>query len=80
MQHSNATFSPHLTEGENEFLRHMTRWGSDGYPVRKVGRHWLWYEVFGVKGAPTCYATKKAACAAVEAYLGILRDKTAGRL
>lgn len=70
-----------LNENESSFLRHMTRWGSDGYPVRKLeGAHWVWNEFFGIKGAPIVYRTKRACVAAIEAYLDVLRDKHAGRI
>ena len=69
-----------LTQAESDFMTHMGRWGSDGYPVRKVGRNWHWIEFWGVKGAPTVYKTKRDAVKAIEAYLDILRDKSAGRL
>lgn len=70
-----------LNANERNWLNHMTRWGSDGYPVRKLrpGR-WVWDEFFGIKGAPTVYKTKKAAMAAVEAYEDLLIDKHAGRI
>jgi len=67
-----------LNENENAFLGHITMWGSTGYPVMKVGKVWMWTEAFGIKG-PVCYKTKKAAFAAVEAYLLALRDRAAER-
>jgi hypothetical protein len=78
--HANATFSSNLTEGENQFFRHMCMWGSDGYPVRKLGRKWQFERAYGVGGTPVLYPTKTKAVVAVEAYLGILRDRMAGRL
>lgn len=78
--HINATFSNNLTVGENEFLKHMQRWGSDGYPVGKLGRKWQFSSAFGVGGTPVLYPTKKLASGAVEAYINILLDKVAGRL
>ena len=69
-----------LSENEERFLSHMGRWGSDGYPVMKTGRGWIWDEFCGIKGAPTTYSTKKAAIAAIEAYIDILIDRKAGRL
>lgn len=78
--HANATFSNNLTEGENQFLQHMQRWGSRGYPVRKLGRKWQFERAFGVGGTPILYPTKTLAVKAVEAYVDILLDKVAGRL
>ncbi len=79
-QHENQTFSPFLTDAENHFLQHITRYGSDGYPAQKVGRNWQWMESWGVKGAPTVYKTKRDCVAAIERYVDILLDKNAGRL
>jgi hypothetical protein len=76
------TNSP-LTEGEHNILRHISRWGSDAYPIRKVtGRtlRWVWDEMYGVKGPPVVYKTKQEAVEAFEGYLEILRAKLAGRL
>jgi len=71
---------PGLTVAESDFLQHMGRFGSDGYPVKKVqGSRWIWDECWGVKGAPTVYKTKRACVAAIERYLEVLIDKTAGR-
>jgi hypothetical protein len=78
--HANATFSPTLTEGENAFLRHMSRYGASGYPVTKLGRKWSFDKAFGVGGTPVAYKTKAAAFQAVEAFMRILLDKAAGRL
>ena len=70
-----------LTVAESDFLGHMTRFGSDGYPVRKARNGcWLWADFWGVKGAPTVYRTKREAVAAIERYIGVLLDKHAGRL
>ncbi len=77
---SNQTFSPKLTEGENQFLQHNSRWGSAGWPIQKVKGGWIWTEFFGVKGAPTVYKTKKAAGEAIERYIEVLLDKLAGRV
>lgn len=68
------------SQAERDFHQHMIRWGSDGYPVQKMGRRWLWVEFWGVKGAPTTYRTKREAVAAIERYLDVLCDKSAGRL
>jgi hypothetical protein len=78
--HPNATFSNNLTEGENQFLQHMQRWGSEGYPVSKLGRKWQFERAFGAGGSPILYTTKTLAVKAVEAYVEILLDKVAARL
>lgn len=69
-----------LNQNESDWLAHMIRWGSDGYPVQKSGRKWAWTESFGIKGAPVLYTTKRAAVAAIETYQDMLIDKHAGRL
>lgn len=71
---------PGLTIAEAGFYLHMQRWGSAGYPVAKMGGKWFWNEAFAVSGTPSPFKTKKAAHEAIETYLGILRDKIAGRL
>lgn len=53
-----------LTQGGNEWLSHVGRWGSAGYPVRKRGSRWAFERMFGVGGTPTTYRTKGAAEAA----------------
>lgn len=78
--HPNATFSPNLNDGENHWLQHMTMWGSNGYPVRKVGSRWYFERFYGVGGAPVADRTKKVATVRCEAFYSILRDKKAGRL
>jgi hypothetical protein len=69
-----------LSPAESDFLRHIMMFGSDGYPVQKVGRSWHWVDFWGVKGAPCVYKSKREATAAVERYIEILIDKKAGRL
>jgi len=80
MQLSNGRVMNGLTENETSFLQQNTRWGSDMYPLMKVKRGWIWTEFCGVKGAPTVYKTKREAGEAIERYIDILIDKTAGRL
>ena len=69
-----------LTDNEESFLRHMMRYGSDGYPVSKVGRTWQWIDFRGCSGAPTVYKTKREAFKAVDNYIDVLLDKKAGRI
>ena len=69
------------TPHEDAWMAHMIRWGSDGYPVRKLSTgKWIWEDMYGCKGSPVVYPTKKAAVAAIQAYEQILIDKKAGRL
>jgi len=72
-----------LTERESFMLNHITRFGSEGYPVQKVGsRHWSWAYGNGsdTHSCPVTFPTKKLAVASFESHLEILRDKKAGRL
>ena len=66
-----------LTQAESDFLGHLQMFGSEGYPIQKISRGWLWVEMFEIKGAPTVYKTKRAAFAAVSAYLNVLIEKCA---
>jgi hypothetical protein len=77
---SSAEGGSPLSEAEHRFLQHMTTFGSDGYPIRKYGRVWIWEDCFGVKGPNTVYKTKSKGHSAIDRYLEILCDKKAGRL
>lgn len=67
-----------LTDDERSLLTHVTMWGSDGYPVCKVGRGWTWgYR--GIKG-PVVFKTKREAVASFEAFEAVLIDAKAGRI
>jgi hypothetical protein len=70
-----------LTEDEQAILNHDARWGSDGYPVKRVGsHHWAWGPWRSINGPPVVFKTKREAVASFEAYIAILIDKKAGRL
>jgi hypothetical protein len=70
-----------LNEDEQAILNHWGRWGSDGYPVSRVGsHHWTWGPWRSIQGPPVVFPTKRAAVASFEAYIAILIDKKAGRL
>jgi hypothetical protein len=69
-----------ITEDETALLNHITRWGSDGYPVRKLGRGWTWGPWLSVNGPPTVFKTKREAVASLEAFEQVLIDAKAGRL
>jgi hypothetical protein len=69
-----------LNDEERFCLMHVSRWGSDGYPVVKRGRSW---HVDGIQGAgrfPCVFKTKREAVAMFERALDIMLDKSAGRL
>ena len=74
-----AASNGRLTEDQAFVLVHISHFGSDGYPIRKTGRHWNWGPIRGINGPPTCFKTKREAVASFEAYLDVLRDKLAGR-
>lgn len=79
MSHRTAPYYDVLSDAEYDFMNHMSRWGSDGYPVMKLGRGWHWCEAFGIRGAPGIYKTKREAFAAVERYLDTLRERVSKR-
>lgn len=68
-----------IDANELQFLQHISRWGSDGYPVAKRGRSWWFDRMFNAGGCPSPFKTKRAAFEFVENYCSILRDKYAGR-
>lgn len=58
-----------LSEDERSLLIHISRWGSEGWPIHKVGsHHWVWGPFLSIKGAPVVFKTKKAACESFEKY------------
>jgi hypothetical protein len=61
-----------LSEDDRALVTHITMWGSDGYPIRKVGSRWDWS--YRSLSAPILYRTKRDAVAAFETYMGVLRD------
>ena len=70
-----------LSEDEKALLNHTALWGSNGYPVQKVGsRHWTWGPWRSVNGPPVCFPTKRQAVASFESYLDVLVDASAGRI
>ena len=69
-----------LSDDECGLLNHVIMFGSDGYPVHKLGTKWTWGPWRGIKGPPTVWKTKREAVASFEQYEDILIDKKAGRL
>ena len=59
-----------LTLDERDLLQHIMRWGSDGYPVQKLGSRWIfsWRSI----QTPTLYRTKREATEAFERYHEVL--------
>ena len=70
-----------LTDDERRLLGHVTRWGSDGYPIRKLSHgKWIWGPFLSVNGPSVCFATKREAVASFEAFEHVLIDAKAGRI
>lgn len=62
-----------LTDAERALAAHVNMFGSDGYPLRKLGGRWFWVDAFGVRGTPIAYRTKREATAAFEVWLELYR-------
>lgn len=62
-----------ITEDERALLLHVSRWGSDGYPVNRLraGR-WTWGPFRSVNGPPVVFRTKREAVASFERFCEIL--------
>lgn len=69
-----------LTEDERSLVDHVTRWGSDGYPIMRITRGWSWGDWRSVQGPPTVFPTKREAVESFERYHEILLDALAGRI
>lgn len=63
-----------ITDDERWLVNHVLRWGSDGYPVQKLGRGWTWVTE-AVKGPPTIFKTKREATESFERFLEILHEE-----
>lgn len=61
-----------ITEDERRLLNHVMMFGSDGYPITKVGRKWM-VEHAAVR-FPVLFKTKREATAAFEGFLDVLID------
>lgn len=69
-----------ISEDEIALLQHVTMFGSDGYPVKKLGRGWTWGPWRGINGPPTVFKLKRDAVASFERFLDVLLEAKAGRL
>lgn len=63
-----------ISEDERALMSHISRWGSDGYPVRKTGRGWTWGPWRSIQGPPTVFKTKREAVAMFERFLDVLLE------
>lgn len=62
------------TEDQRALLVHVSRFGSDGYPVRKVGsHHWHW-SFRSIEGPQVVFKTKRECVRQFEEYLDGLRE------
>ena len=68
-----------LTDDERALLMHVTRWGSDGYPIQKLKRGWTW-SYRSIQGPPVVFRTRREAVASFEAFENVLIDAKAGRI
>lgn len=69
-----------LTDDERDLLTHVSLWGSDGYPISKVGsRHWAW-SFRSIEGPPVVFPTRRQAVESFERFHAILVDAKAGRI
>lgn len=62
-----------LNDAERLLLRDWAMWGSDMYPVRKVGRVWIVDTIHGID-FPGVHRTKGAAVCAFERFVAVLID------
>jgi len=70
-----------ITDDERALLRHIGRWGSDGYPIHKFkSGGWGWGPWRSVKGPPVVFKTKREAVRSFKAFEEILLDAIAGRI
>lgn len=70
-----------LTNDELQLLKHISMFGSTGYPVRKFrSGKWTWGPFRSIQGPPTVFKTKREALASFEAFHQVLLDAYAGRL
>ena len=63
-----------LTTDERDLMTHISRWGSDGYPIRKLKRGWIW-EYRGIKGPPLIFKTKRESIQSFEAFHRTLLER-----
>jgi hypothetical protein len=68
-----TTHAGPLTRDERDLLTHISRFGSDGYPVGKVGSMWRWS--YRDTHSERAYTSKKQATQNFEQYLETLRRR-----
>jgi len=60
-----------LTAGERSLMTHVSMWGSDGYPITKLKRGWIW-GTSEVNGPPVVFKTKREAVQSFERFHDVL--------
>ena len=73
--HTNGTIRP-VTEEEKRLLTHVSMFGSDGYPIQKLGGKWQIDH--SAIHHPVLFKTKKEAVSAFEAFHDVLLEALAG--
>jgi hypothetical protein len=68
-----------MIEDQAALLQHISRYGSDGYPIHKVGLGCLWSWKFNSIGTPQIFRTRREAAASFERYYQMLLDRKAKR-
>ena len=66
----------YLTADERDLMTHISRFGSSGYPLVKLGKSWSWNYRDSISSAEK-FPTRKAAIASFEAYHSTLIDQYA---
>lgn len=60
-----------ITEAERSLMTHVSMWGSDGYPITKLKRGWIW-GTSEVKGPPVVFKTKRECVESFERFHDVL--------
>ena len=66
-----------MSDDEVALMYHVGMWGSDGYPVERIGRRWRWRAWRSVSGSPETFGTKRQAVAAFESWMNLARARWA---
>ena len=61
-----------ISDDERALLTHTSMFGSDGYPIAKLGKGWTWS--FRGLRAPEIYKRKRDAVEAFERFVDVLID------
>ncbi len=64
-----------LTDDEAALLYHVQMFGSNGYPVERLGRRWIVRDWRTVRGPPVMFRTKDAAVAQFVAWRDLALER-----